>query len=231
MTPVRITPPTCVLLDLDGTLVDSAPGITASAAAALRGVGAAVPAPAVLRGFVGPPMYESFRRTLGLDEETALRALTAYRERYAAAGALDSALYDGVPEMLDALSAAGLPLAVATSKVEDQAVRITRHYGLDTRLVTVCGISDAAGRTTKRQVIRECVARLRAHGADVGAPLMVGDRSYDMESAAAEGVPAVHVRWGYGDASESAGAVASVSGPAELIHLLTRGAYAPCGTE
>ncbi|ELP66778.1 HAD hydrolase-like protein [Streptomyces turgidiscabies] len=212
--------PTCLLLDLDGTLIDSAPGVTASAAAALRSVGAPVPDGPTLRGFVGPPMYDTFRYVVGLDEPTARAALAAYRTEYARHGASAATVYDGIPELLDALAASGLPMGVATSKVQDQAELMTRRFGLDTRLLTVCGVSDEAGRTTKRQVIRECVTRLRDRGADVRRPLMVGDRTYDVESAAAEGIPAVHVRWGYGGEAESAGAVASVAEPAELIPLL-----------
>jgi phosphoglycolate phosphatase len=210
----------CLLLDLDGTLVDSAPGIAASAAAALRAVGAAVPGDAVLRGFVGPPMYETFRHVLRLDESTAKHALAVYRRFYAEHGALDSRTYEGVPVLLASLTATGLPMAVATSKVEDQAQRIVRHYGLDSYFETVCGTSDEAGRGTKAEVIRECLARLRARGVDTSHPLMVGDRGYDIESAAGEGIPGIRVLWGYGDEAESAGAVATAGSPEELAKLL-----------
>ncbi|MGW1274349.1 HAD hydrolase-like protein [Streptomyces sp. NPDC002491] len=209
--------PTCVLFDLDGTLVDSAPGVTASAAEALRSVGAPVPDAATLRSFVGPPMHDTFRRVVGLDEPAARAALTAYRAAYARDGASAAALYDGVPELLDALVARGLPMGVATSKVQDQAELTAHRFGLGSRLLAVCGLREEEGRTTKREVIRECVARLRAGGADVSRPLMVGDRSYDVESAAAEGIPTVHVRWGYGGPAESAHAVASVARPSELV--------------
>ena len=215
-------PPTCLLLDLDGTLVDSAPGITASVAAALTEIGHPVPEAAALRGFVGPPMRESLREVVGLDPETAERALTSYRHHYAEAGAFDSSVYDGVPELLDALAASGLPMAVATSKVEDQAVRVVEHYGLASRLVTVCGTSDGEGRSSKREVIRECLRRLREQRVDVSGPLMVGDRGYDVQSAAAEGVPAVHVLWGYGTPDESVGAVATAASPEDLARWLER---------
>lgn len=214
--------PTCLLLDLDGTLVDSARGITASVTAALTEIGHPVPSAEALRSFVGPPMRESFRETVGLDPETAERALSLYRRHYAETGALDSSVYDGVPELLDAVAASGLPMAVATSKVEDQAVRVVEHYGLASRLVTVCGTSDAEGRTSKREVIRECLRRMREQGVDVSTPLMVGDRGYDVLSAAAEGVPAVHVQWGYGIPGESAEAVATVASPDALARLLVR---------
>ncbi|MEV4734636.1 HAD hydrolase-like protein [Saccharopolyspora sp. NPDC049426] len=212
--------PTCLLLDLDGTLVDSAPGIFASVATALRSVGAGVPDTRVLRTFVGPPMYETFRHIVGLDEPTARRALQVYRTAYAEKGALDSRPYDGIPALLDTLAEAGLPMAVATSKVEDQAERIVRHHGLESRLVTVCGTSDAAGRETKRAVIKECLTRLQGRGLDVSNPLMVGDRGYDVDSATAEGIPAIHVLWGYGEADETAGAIASADSPQVLAKIL-----------
>ena len=213
-------PPTCLLLDLDGTLVDSAPGITASVTAALTEIDVPVPAADVLRSFVGPPMRQTFRELVGLDELTAELALRLYRRYYAEIGALDSSVYDGVPDLLEALSAAGWPMAVATSKVEDQADRVVEHYGLAAHMVTVCGTSDAEGRTSKREVIRECLRRMHERGVDVSRPLMVGDRGYDVLSAAAEGVPAIRVLWGYGTPDESAEAVATAESPQALARLL-----------
>lgn len=212
--------PTCLLLDLDGTLVDSASGIAASVTTALTRIGVPAPGPDALRDFVGPPMYQSFREVIGLDEVTAQRALRLYRADYADRGVQDSTVYDGVPAVLEELAAAGVPMAVATSKVEDQAIRITHHHGLARHLLTVCGTSDAAARTTKRQVIRECLRRLRAAGVDTARPLMVGDRGYDVLSAAAEGIPAIRVLWGYGSAAESGQALTTADSPRALATLL-----------
>lgn len=212
--------PTCLLLDLDGTLVDSADGITASVAATLTVIGVPVPDTDTLRSFVGPPMYLTFREVLGLDEPTSERALRLYRADYAERGALNSRVYDGVPSLLETLAAGGFPMGVATSKVEDQAERITEHHGLTTHLTTVCGTSDAAGRATKRDVIRECLRRMQEQGVDVSRPLMVGDRGYDVLSAAAEGIPAVRVLWGYGTPAESVDAQATVDSPQALARLL-----------
>lgn len=217
---------TCLLLDLDGTLVDSGPGITASVTAALTEIDVPVPDADALRSFVGPPMRQTFREVVGLDELTAERAVRLYRRHYAEIGALDSSVYDGVPDLLKTLSSAGRPMAIATSKVEDQADRIAAHYGLAAHMVTVCGTSDADGRSTKREVIRECLRRMREQGVDVSSPLMVGDRGYDVLSAAAEGVPAVHALWGYGTPDESVEAVATAVSPQALARLLVRSSEA-----
>lgn len=212
--------PSCLLLDLDGTLVDSAPGITTSVTAALREINVPVLAVDVLRSFVGPPMRQTFREVVGLDDSAAESAVRSYRRHYAEVGALDSSVYDGVPELLEEVAAAGWPMAVATSKVEDQAVRVAEHYGLAARMVTVCGTSDVEGRSTKRQVIRECLRRMHEQGVDVSRPLMVGDRGYDVLSAAAEGYPAIRVLWGYGTPEESAEALATAESPQHLAGLL-----------
>jgi phosphoglycolate phosphatase len=202
--------------------VDSGPGITASISATLTEIDVRVPEADALRSFVGPPMRQTFREVVGLDELTAERALQLYRRHYAETGALDSSVYDGIPDLLEALSSAGWPMAVATSKVQDQADRIAEHYGLAAHMVTVCGTSDADGRSTKREVIRECLRRMHAHGVDVSRPLMVGDRGYDVLSAAAEGIATIHVLWGYGTADESAEAVATADSPQALARLLLR---------
>ncbi|WAJ33877.1 HAD hydrolase-like protein [Arthrobacter sp. FX8] len=195
-----------MLLDMDGTLLDSAAGVTASAARALAAVGAAVPPAGDLVRLVGPPMLESFREHLGHDEVLARLALRHYRKAYADHGAHQSVPYTGIRELLEQLHRAGVPMAVATSKAEDQALRMARLFGIDHYFSAVCGASDQEARWSKADVIAEVLDRLRAAKVDVAAPLMVGDRSYDVAGAAVHGIPTVFAGWGYGSAGEEAGA-------------------------
>ncbi|MFC8524671.1 MULTISPECIES: HAD hydrolase-like protein [Micrococcaceae] len=195
-----------MLLDMDGTLLDSAAGVTASAARALAAVGAAVPPAGDLVRLVGPPMLESFREHLGHDEVLARLALRHYRKAYADHGAHQSVPYTGIRELLEQLHRAGVPMAVATSKAEDQALRMARLFGMDHYFSVVCGASDQEARWSKADVIAEVLDRLKAAKVDVSAPLMVGDRSYDVAGAAVHGIPTVFAGWGYGSAGEEAGA-------------------------
>jgi phosphoglycolate phosphatase len=210
----------CVLFDMDGTLLDSAAGVTASAAKALAAVGAPVPSPEELRRYVGPPMIESFRGPAGLDEKTAQLALRHYREAYANGGASQSSLYEGIPEMLERLASAGVAMAVATSKVEDQAVLMARRFGLDHHFASICGASDLEGRASKRDVIGELLLRLERAGANLSQPVMVGDRSYDVEGAAAHGIPTLFASWGYGARSEASAATAVASTPQAVLEAV-----------
>jgi phosphoglycolate phosphatase len=67
----------------------------------------------------------------------------------------------------------------------------------------------------------ECLRRMREQGVDVSRPLMVGDRGYDVLSAAAEGIPAIRVLWGCGDPAESARAHATADSPQASARLLS----------
>ncbi|MCU1514821.1 MAG: haloacid dehalogenase, partial [Microbacteriaceae bacterium] len=57
---------TCILFDLDGTIVDSAPGITASLAWTYAQLGRPIPTPSELLTFVGPPILDAFKNHSGM---------------------------------------------------------------------------------------------------------------------------------------------------------------------
>jgi phosphoglycolate phosphatase len=214
------SPFSCVLFDMDGTLFDSAAGVTASAAKALAAVGAPVPSREELRRYVGPPMIESFRGPAGLDEETAQEALRHYRKAYADEGSNQSSLYEGILELLEQLKSARVAMAVATSKVEDQALLMAQRFGLDHYFVNICGASDLEGRSSKTEVIAELLLRLERAGVDLSHPVMVGDRSYDVEGAADHGIPTLFASWGYGTATEASAAASVTSTPQAVLEAV-----------
>jgi phosphoglycolate phosphatase len=212
-------PWSCILFDLDGTITDSAPGITAQLARTLVFMGLPVPGPAQLLEYVGPPILESFRDLAGMDDDAQQRALAHYREGYAGGGVFDSSVYDGVPEVL--------PLSLATSKPESQARRVLDHYGLTDCFAEICGASEDEVRSAKADVIDEALRRLREAGVDLGNVVMVGDREHDVLGAAAHGIPTVMVGWGYGSPAEAAGTIAVVETADELEALLVPQAARP----
>ncbi len=211
---------TCVLFDLDGTITDSAPGITASLAWMFERLGLPVPAPAELLNYVGPPILDSFRDLAGFSEPEAVRALDTYRQHYTVTGLFDSTVYPGVREVLADVHASTLPLSLATSKPESLATSILDHFDLARYFEFLTGASEDEIRSSKADVVEEALRRLAAAGADVARPVLVGDREHDVHGAAAHGVPTIFVEWGYGTSAEQAGAVAVAATPDELRRLL-----------
>jgi phosphoglycolate phosphatase len=210
----------CILWDLDGTIIDSAPGITATLAYTFREMGLRVPSPADLLGYVGPPILDSFRDRAGMSLGEAAAALSIYRPRYLETGALDSAVFPGVADVLKAVHEAGIPTSLATSKPEEPATVMLQHFGLLGYLDIITGASADEVRSAKADVVAEALTRLRDRGVDVSRPVLVGDRIHDIEGAAANGVPTIFVDWGYGSADEQSGAIAVAHSPAELQSLL-----------
>ncbi|QWS33154.1 HAD hydrolase-like protein [Curtobacterium aetherium] len=224
MTSTPERPFTAVLFDLDGTISDSAPGILESMTHTLRTVGVPVPDHATLMSFVGPPIMDTFRVALGMDEEQADRTLAVYREHYLARGALDSRMYPGIDVVLHTLHEAGVPISTATSKPETPATYILEHYGLTGDIDVITGASDDEVRSAKADVVEEALRRLAARGFDTSRPVLVGDRLHDVEGAAVHGVPTVFAEWGYGSPAEAVGTVAQAATPLDLLPILLPGA-------
>ena len=213
-------PYTSILFDLDGTIADSAPGITATLAYTFETLGQPVPPPAELLAYVGPPILESFQERAGMSIGEAAEALAIYRPRYLEIGALDSTVFPGVGDVLRAVHAAGIPLSLATSKPEAPATLMLSHFGLLDEFDIITGASVDEVRSSKADVVAEALDRLLAFGADLSRPVLVGDRKHDIEGAAANDVPTIFVGWGYGSAAEQAGAIAVARTPEHLQQLL-----------
>jgi phosphoglycolate phosphatase len=187
--------PQLVIFDLDGTLTDSAQGIVSSFRYALGEIGAAVPDGDLTGRIVGPPMHHTLNE-MGLGER-ADEAIAAYRADYTTRGWAMNELFDGIPALLADLRAAGVRLAVATSKAEPTAQRILTHFGLDEHFEVVAGASLDGSRARKADVVAHALAQLAPLPERV---LMVGDRFHDVEGAAEHGIDTVVVGWGYGQA-------------------------------
>jgi phosphoglycolate phosphatase len=208
-----------VLLDLDGTLSDSAPGILHSLRLAFEEVGVPWVDPVTARALLGPPFWHSLPPLVGAANVD--RVVRIYRQHYVQGGAmLRTSCYPGVPELLAGLAAAGVRLAVATSKAEPFAVRILEHLELAGYFETICGDTVDGGRAAKELVVGEALRRLGAP--EPGRVLMAGDRSHDVLGAAAHGIGCAGALWGYGSRAElaAAGAIELCQSPAELLALV-----------
>ena len=209
-----------ILFDLDGTITDSAPGITATLVYTFEKLGLRIPDAEELLRYVGPPLLDSFRDIAGMTADEAEDALVVYREKYLDDGAYDSSVYEGIPQLLKRIAQSDIPMSLATSKPELPATLILEHYALATCFDIITGASADEVRSAKKDVVAEALVRLKAMGADLSNPVLIGDRTHDVEGAAANGVPTIFVTWGYGSVEEQAGAIAVVETPAELEALL-----------
>ena len=167
---------------------------------------------------IGPPFRVSLPKLLGTPELTEL-AIAHYRERYFGGAMYDAVVYDGVPDALDALGAAGCRLFVATSKPHTYARPILEHFDLARRFVGIHGPELDGTNDHKGDLIAHIIAQ---EGVVSERAVMIGDRAFDVAAAARNGIPTVGVTWGYGTAGElaEAGACALCPAPAGLAALV-----------
>lgn len=210
--PIRSRP--VLLLDLDGTLVDSAPGILASMRSAVAQLGAPVPEATNLDWVIGPPIRDVFRQLLGgrAHPEEALRL---YRQRYSELGLYEALVYPGVIDALAHHQARGARLYICTSKARVFAERLADHFGLSPYLSGVYGSELDGRREDKAELIGHILA---TEGLDAGDACMVGDRLHDVHGAARHGIPTIGVCWGFGGRAEleAAGAALVIDQAHEL---------------
>jgi phosphoglycolate phosphatase len=205
-----------VLLDLDGTLADSRPGIQASLLFMLSEMGHDPAVAGDVTWAVGPPIAWSIGTLLGkYGDDRVDDGLATYRSRYSAVGLYDCKAYPGIAEMLQALAAAGRTLCLATSKRRDFAERVVDYLGFRRFIPTVWGALPGGGLDDKKDMLREL---LRHEGYDPAGTVMVGDRLHDVHAAKANGLRSVGVLWGYGGQAElqQAGADALAATPADV---------------
>ncbi|WP_182173992.1 HAD hydrolase-like protein [Flaviflexus equikiangi] len=203
-----------VLFDLDGTVVDSAPIVTELFAITAKEISGRDYTPDEMLKYVGPPLSWSMM-DMGAEAKDVPHYIASYRARYDGL-MLDSPLFDGIDTVIRHL-AQHVPIAVATSKKESGARLILDRYGLLDTFTAVCGGSEDGMRSDKDGIIAEALRRL---GPLEGEAIMVGDRIYDIEGAAAHGLRTVLVSWGAGTPEEFDKAWRTVDTPAELEGLL-----------
>jgi phosphoglycolate phosphatase len=207
--------PRAVLLDLDGTLIDSRPGIAASCAAALRALGHTPDPSFDVTPLIGPPMPQVIGRLLqGYGDDRIEAGIAAYRAHYGEIGLHLATIYPGITDALPVLSARARCFVV-TSKRSIYARRIVESFGLAVWFRGVYGTEPDGSVDDKAHLI---AAVLHAEALDAHDTVMVGDRLHDVHGAHANGLRAIGVLWGYGTRAEleAAGADALADTPGDL---------------
>lgn len=208
---------TTLLLDVDGTLIDSFPGIRDGFLHALEVVGWDVPDDEFIARIPGPPMEETLA-SLGMDEPTRKRGLAAYMEFTHGGGWERAAVFPGIPDLLETWKSEGHRLVTATSKGEGFARAILKREGLLDYIDFLGAAQEDGPRRQKSDVIAYVLNNVNI---PTGTGLMVGDRLHDIEGAAQFDLPTAAVAWGYGTQDEWNHAAYLARTPNELADIVT----------
>lgn len=185
-----------VLFDLDGTLMDTSSGILAALRKTISELNLKALGTDVLQTFIGPPVQMSFARVYGMTKKDADQVAAVFRGYYKQPDYLLQAIpYEGIFEVLDALSQKHIKIAVATYKRQDYAENLLNHAGFNKYTDVFYG-ADFEGKLTKSDIILKCIADCGI--ADHSDVLMVGDTFHDAVGAQNLNIPFLGVTYGFG---------------------------------
>lgn len=208
-----------IIFDLDGVLVDSRSAIAGCINHALGRHGLPQHAESRLHRFIGPRLATAFAELTVQPADSTLVAacVDTFRERYAEASLRDTTVPPGVAAALAELTK-DHRLAVAISNPPAFAEPLLDALALRDFFAVVVGPGLSAHGQDKSATVG-----LALDLVGNGPAVMVGDRSFDVIGAHANGLPAIGVTWGIGSVEEiaAAGADAIVDAPAELAAAVT----------
>lgn len=192
------------VFDLDGTLVDSAADIHASLDRTMAGLGLPGFSRAEVIGMIGDGVRALVAKALAARRQPLTEAaLGAFMADYESGSTVQTRPFEGMPAVLDALSAAGWRMAVCTNKPEAAARHLLDELGLGGRFAALGG-----GDTfpTRKPDPAHLLATIAAAGGTAERAVMIGDHRNDVAAAAGAGVPCIFVGWGYGPMAMADGA-------------------------
>lgn len=195
-------PPTTIVFDLDGTLIDTAPDLIATLNVVLSREKIPSVDPVVARTYIG----QGARVTLQRGFAAAGRAISPERLDQLFADFLAyytdhiadySRPFPGLTQALDRLAADGLRLAVCTNKLEGLSVRLLDALDLSKRFAVICGPDTFGVSKPDPQALLKTIEAAKGHP---GHAVMIGDSATDIRTAQAARIPVVAVDFGYSDA-------------------------------
>ncbi len=207
-----------VIFDLDGTLVDSLGDIAAAMNRSLAGRGFPTHPVDAYRTFIGEGVQKLAERALPPGQQQQKAALLqAYQADYAENLLQTSAPYPGIPELLDALSARSIPMAILSNKPDAPTRRMVETLLGKWRFRAVAGERPGVPRKPDPAAALELA---RAMDVAASAVSFVGDTLVDVSTARAAGMRPLGVLWGFRAREVAAAGVPTVQHPGELLPLL-----------
>ena len=209
-----------VLLDMDGTVLDTLSDLYAAVNHSLSEFGLPAVSREKVRASLGNGAARLIRRCLpeGADEQTAERVLEFYLPYYDAHCSVNTKPYEGIVPMMERLRAAGIKLAIVSNKV-DGAVKMLAEEHFPGLLETAVGESAAVRRKPDPDAV---LAAARELGVSVSDCVYVGDSEVDIQTANNAGMDCISVGWGFRDPHQliAAGAERIAATPEELEEMI-----------
>lgn len=214
-----------ILFDLDGTITDSANGITNAVKYGIKKMfdiypelNIVLPEDDILRKFIGPPLDISFKKYIYDNQYKAMEFIKYYREDYNGNdGLFNCTLYDGIYDLIKTLYNNNFNTYLATAKPLESAVRIIKHFDLDKYFTNMYGAILGGAIKNKLDVLKEASLK---ENFNKNETIMIGDRIDDIEASKNMGFDSIAVKYGFGNDEEFRDATYIVNNTKEILEII-----------
>lgn len=214
-----------ILFDLDGTITDSANGITNAVKYGIKKMSdiypelnIVLPEDNILRKFIGPPLDISFKKYIYDNQDKAMEFIKYYREDYNGNdGLFNCTLYDGIYDLIKTLYNNDFNTYLATAKPLESAVRIIKHFDLDKYFTNMYGAILGGAIKNKLDVLKEASLK---ENFNKNETIMIGDRIDDIEASKNMGFDSIAVKYGFGNDEEFRNATYIVNNTKEILDII-----------
>ncbi|MBW5378238.1 HAD family hydrolase [Brachyspira pilosicoli] len=214
-----------ILFDLDGTITDSANGITNAVKYGIKKMSdiypelnIVLPEDDILRKFIGPPLDISFKKYIYDNQDKAMEFIKYYREDYNGNdGLFNCTLYDGIYDLIKTLYNNNFNTYLATAKPLESAVRIIKHFDLDKYFTNMYGAILGGAIKNKLDVLKEASLK---ENFNKNETIMIGDRIDDIEASKNMGFDSIAVKYGFGNDEEFRDATYTVNNTKEILEII-----------
>ncbi|MEI0593762.1 HAD hydrolase-like protein [Brachyspira pilosicoli] len=214
-----------ILFDLDGTITDSANGITNAVKYGIKKMSdiypelnIVLPEDDILRKFIGPPLDISFKKYIYDNQDKAMEFIKYYREDYNGNdGLFNCTLYDGIYDLIKTLYNNDFNTYLATAKPLESAVRIIKHFDLDKYFTNMYGAILGGAIKNKLDVLKEASLK---ENFNKNETIMIGDRIDDIEASKNMGFDSIAVKYGFGNDEEFRNATYIVNNTKEILDII-----------
>ncbi len=202
-----------VLFDLDGTVIDSYPGIQNAFDNAYLKV-YSVTNKISIRPFIGPPIHQILVKVNGESNENKMEEfVNLFKHCYDTEDFKLSVLYNGMRELLDYLFKRGIKLFIVTNKRQKPTELITKYLNIEHYFCALYCIDSKEGYYSKAQMVKDV---LGAEGLSSDKCVLIGDTYQDEISAKPNNITFIYAAYGYGDLSE----VNRISKPLDTLKFI-----------
>ncbi|MEG0457160.1 MAG: HAD hydrolase-like protein [Oscillospiraceae bacterium] len=185
-----------ILFDLDGTLIDTSPGIKESLSKMKEELSIDALDVNDINKFIGPPLAYSFGKYLKLKDKKLDQAISVFRKYYTNGGQEKALVYSGMKEILEQLLKNEYILGVATLKLEEKAYQVLEHFNIKKYFNVICGAEPMLKEATKKDII---LAALNKMGnIEKEKAILIGDSIYDAMGAKEAQINFMPVSYGFG---------------------------------